>query len=133
MKIKLLFFFSFLLLIACSRDEHGYDPDNPILGTWVFSNYSSTDNIYTFKRSNGFIEDHCYKFNGDGTLVERKNSGWCGTPPVTYSDYNGNWTVNNDSRYLVNVGYWGGTTSYIINVIEADSKELKFTIEYTNG
>ena len=33
----------------------------------------------------------------DGSFTERKNTGWCGTPPITYGNFEGSWTAVSDS------------------------------------
>lgn len=130
MKTKLLLFCIIVMSAACSKDELKYDPDNPILGTWIIESYNDT--IYTFNRADSFVDNHCFRFNSDGTMTERKNSGWCGTPPVTYSDFEGYWSSTDDSIIEVNVGYWGGLTSYTLNILKLDKTELKLTFRYHN-
>jgi hypothetical protein len=124
MKKSLLAVFSFLFICsACSKDEIKTDPDNLLVGLWIYSGFQDNTNI--FLRNTEFVDNHCYRFNSDGTLTERKNSGWCGTPPVSYADYSGTWTIINDTLIQINVGYWGGTTSYMLDIEAVDSNSLK--------
>jgi len=124
MKKTILAIFSFLFLCgACSKDDIKIDPDNPLIGVWNYSGFQDNTNI--FSRNNEFIDNHCYRFNSDGTLTERKNSGWCGTPPISYADYSGTWTLLNDTLIQINVGYWGGTTRYKLDIEAVDSNSLK--------
>lgn len=109
--------------IGCSKDNIQVDPDNLLIGVWKYSDFNNNDNIYI--RSNEFIENHCYEFNSDGTMTERKNSGWCGTPPITYADYPGTWNIINDTLIQISVGYWGGTTKYKLDIQSVDSNILK--------
>ena len=111
------------IAVGCSKDDIQIDPDNLLLGVWNYSDFNNNDNIYI--RSNEFIENHCYKFNSDGTMSERKNSGWCGTPPITYADYQGTWNIISDTLIQINVGYWGGTTKYKLDIQSVDSNVLK--------
>lgn len=100
-------------LASCAKDEIIIDPDNLLIGNWNYSDYN--DDAFLFERSNGFVDDHCYKFIPEGSMTERKNSGWCGTPPISYEDFPGTWSVINDTLVEVSVGYWGGTDNYIID------------------
>jgi hypothetical protein len=121
----LLFPLTFLpsvFLNSCSKDDSKIDPDNLLLGTWNYSTYLEDAAVFT--RSDAFTDNHCYRFKSDGTLTERKNSGWCGTPPVSYADYNGTWTIINDTLINVNVGYWGGNTSYKLDIEKIDESAL---------
>jgi hypothetical protein len=128
---KLLLLVSIMFLAgSCYKDEINIDPDNPLPGTWIFDKYD--DDAYIFYRSTAFTDNHCYKFNSNGTLTERKNAGWCGTPPVSYADYPGTWSVKSEKEIDVNVGFWGGTTTYKLNILHVDNDSLKVTIEYQN-
>lgn len=111
------------LLNACSKDEIITDPDNLLIGVWNYTDFQ--DNTLIFSRSNEFIDNHCYRFNSDGTLTERKNSGFCGTPPITYADYSGTWSLLNDTLIQINVGFWGGTTRYKLDIDAVDSNSLR--------
>lgn len=125
MKIFNLFLILFLLC-SCSGDEAETDPDNFLIGTWQSSGFDFNTN--QFMRTDEFTENHCYRFKEDGSITERKNSGWCGTPPVSYADYEGTWKIINDTLVEVNVGYWGGMTKYRLDVEKVDKSilEVKF-------
>lgn len=116
-------FILLLLLYSCTRDEAEPHPDNYLIGTWSYTGYE--DNLNIFTRTGDLTENHCYRFNPDGSLVERKNSGWCGTPPISYADYEGAWTMVNDTLIEVNVGYWGGQSMYRLEVEQVDNRILK--------
>ena len=98
---------------SCAKDEIIIDPDNLLIGNWNYSDYN--DDALFFKRSTGFVDDHCYKFLPEGSMTERKNSGECGTPPIHYKDFPGSWSVINDTLIEVSVGYWRGTDNYILD------------------
>ena len=123
MKNLLIIVTLLFIAVGCSKDVIQIDPDNLLLGVWNYSDFNNNDNIYI--RSNEFIENHCYKFNSDGTMTERKNSGWCGTPPISYADYSGTWNIINDTLIQINVGYWGGTTNYKLDIQSVNSDVLK--------
>lgn len=128
-----LFSILFLLMLAggCSRDEILIDRDNLLIGVWNFSEFK--DNSMVFLRNNEFIDNHCYEFNSNGTMTERKNSGSCGTPPVIYADFSGSWTVVNDTLIRIKVGYWGGTISYKLDIEEIDSNSLTASYFYEDN
>jgi len=111
------------LLYSCTKDALKIDPDNPLIGVWNFSDYEN--DIQVFKRSQEFSDCHCYKFNSGGTLIERKNAGWCGTPPVSYADYQGTWEILSDTLIKINVGYWGGLSTYKLDIETVSSESLR--------
>ncbi len=112
-----------LIFSSCTKDKLIIDPDNLLIGVWNNSDYM--DNAIVYVRSQEFDENPGIKFNPDGTLIERKNGGWCGTPPISYADYPGNWTIQDDTLITVNVGYWGGTTTYMLDIESVTPTTLK--------
>jgi len=126
---KVIVIASLLIIIAgCSKESIQIDPDNLLIGVWNYSEFSDNASVYT--RGNDFVVNPCFKFNGDGTMTERKNSGWCGTPPISYADYPGTWTILNDTLIQISVGYWGGTINYKLDIESIDSNILKASFVY---
>jgi hypothetical protein len=123
MKTTFRFIFLILVFSACTKEENKIDPNNPLVGTWNYSDYS--DNSMIFTRSEKFIDNHCYKFNSDGTLIERNIAGWCATPPVSYTDYQGKWAILNDTLIQLNVSYYETIRSYKLDIKSLDSNSLK--------
>ncbi len=122
-KISLIMIAVVTILLSCNKDEIKIDSDNLLLGIWTYSGYQNDAVVYT--RSDGFTDSPCYKFKSDGTLLERKNSGWCGTPPVSYSDYDGSWSVINDTIVEIKSAYWGGEITYRLDIESLTADALK--------
>jgi hypothetical protein len=112
-----------LSISFCTKDSIKIDPNNLLIGTWDFSDYQ--DNAMIFTRSQEFINNHCYKFNSDGTFIERNIAGFCATPPVSYTDYHGRWTILNDTLIHLNVNYFDGPRSYKLDIEDVNSNSLK--------
>jgi len=51
------------------------------------------------------------------------DTGWCGTPPIAYSDFDGTWNKK-DSVIKITVAYWGGLADYQWKVISVDNNNL---------
>jgi hypothetical protein len=122
-KLYILTIILFSLLVSCTKDEIKIDPNNLLIGTWNYAGYSNNVSIYA--RSLSFSDNYCYQFNSDGTLVERSISGWCATPPVSYANYDGTWTVLNDTLIQIQVEYWGGTRDYKLGINSVTRDSLK--------
>ena len=118
----------FIAIISCSKDEFTIDQDNLIIGTWTYS--GNQDDILIFNRNNEFINNQCFRFESDGTLTERANSGFCGTPPISYADYRGNWVPVNDTLILVRVDSWNGLTEFKLDIEFVGPSRLKTRIVY---
>lgn len=124
MKHTSLFIISLVLLFtSCKKDEISIDPNNQLIGIWNVSAYDGNATLYV--RSPEFIDEYGFQFNSNGTLTERQNSGWCGTPPITYADYSGSWKYINDTLIEVEVGFWGGISTYQLDIELLDSQHLK--------
>jgi hypothetical protein len=115
-----------LIVTALTACEKGNIPvineSHDLLGFWI--NPVITDTIWQYERSVSFKEDVpgiCFKSGNE--FVERKNAGWCGTPPVFYANYEGNWN-RNESILNISVGYWGGTVDYEWKIISVDNNKL---------
>ena len=122
-KISLITLIISLFLIACEKEKDQINRDaNLLIGSWINPQYNDT--LVTYERFNS-LKDNDYGFSiiYDSKFIERKNSGWCGTPPISYSDYEGNWTQN-DSIISITVGYWGGLVDYKWRIVSIDENNL---------
>jgi hypothetical protein len=110
------------------------DSESFITGVWINPVY--IDTICQYERSIYLKEDGAgIGFKSGGEFVERKNAGWCGTPPVSYANYDGTWTQN-DSMLYISTSYWGGTVDYEWKIISVDLNILRIyrvkdTFHYT--
>jgi hypothetical protein len=119
--IFLLFVFS---LIACEENnENAAASNDGLIGNWVNPLYN--DSIATFERSEELVDnEYGFSFKEEMTFIERKNAGSCGTPPISYSDFDGIWSEK-DSILEITVDYWGGTADYMWKILLLDEATLK--------
>jgi hypothetical protein len=108
---RLIILLSVLSLIACEKNnENSATTTDHLIGSWFNPRYN--DSIVTYERSQGLVEnDYGFSFKEDFTFVERKNAGFCGTPPISYADFEGTWSEN-DSIIKITVDFWGGISEY---------------------
>jgi hypothetical protein len=127
MKIKVLILGFLLPLFACEEnvvtvnEGAGINAES-LIGSWIHPQYN--DSTITYEKS-GKLSDQEYGFSflPENKFLERKNIGWCGTPPVSYGDYEGTWT-RNDSILDISVGYWGGTEDFKWKIMSMDQHHL---------
>ncbi len=125
MKLLKLFVPIVLLMLLSSCEKVSLAPEaGELEGIWVQSDYDEDLTIFTKKNK---LDDDKYgfKISESGIFLEHKNSGWCGTPPISYADYEGTWKYESDSVLIVDVGYWGGTMTYKMQIVELTTNKLK--------
>lgn len=115
------------LLASCSKDmmevADSLGENGGIIGTWVENRYE--DDVTFLSRADSLdVSLYGFTINDNGTFIERKNAGWCGTPPITYANYEGEWEALSDSLLEITVGYWGGTMTYQIRIVSLDQQNL---------
>ena len=135
MKIKSLFnFFAlvvlFLAMVGCEKSDVATNNHN-IVGCWINPVYMDNVEgklIYHYERSKKLTDNSGgIKFLYDGTLINRANAGWCGTPPITYSNFSGNWQIQENGDIVIDATYWGGMSHVVWKIIGITNKIL--TIE----
>jgi hypothetical protein len=122
-KLPLLVIVFSSLLFSCTKDKIEIDPHNLLIGVWNYSN--NKNNAIVYSRNTEFSDNLGYKFRSDGSLLERNISGFCATPPVSYSDYPGTWTILNDTLIRVDVSYSRGSSAYNLDIKSVTSDSLK--------
>ncbi len=135
MKKKHLGFFLFIAFsmlifqfsIAFKNNEK-QSLNKSLLGIWVQTKYAAGSIELT--RSKSFLNNNPgIEFKTNGKMVKRANSSWCGTPPISYRNYNGIWTVNPvDSTVHAIYDFWGGKFDNIYKVKSLSNSELVLEI-----
>lgn len=116
--VLLLFFF---VALSCSKDDINIDENNLLLGSWINPQYKN--NKTTFKRAKSLKEDdYGISFSSQGIFIER-HSGWCGTPPLIFSDFKGMWNENNNN-IKINIDNGTGISERIWKIISLDNETL---------
>ncbi len=132
---RIVFILSILLLISCENDsELIIEESDNLIGYWV-NPIANNENL-TFEKVNVLKDnDYGFAFHLEHKFIERKITGWCGTPPVSYADYEGKWT-RKDAMINISVGYWGGIVDYQWKIISIDENQLtivRLKTDYQEG
>ena len=122
LKHRILFLVFILgLFSSCEKNANNATNSNSILGCWINPSYN--DSIVTFEKSDNLeINDYGIEFKEKGLFIER-NSGWCGTPPLTYSNCNGTWHIKG-SLIQISVDFWGIQNEYKWKLISVNNEKL---------
>ncbi len=121
--LKVLMILCVFVFTACDKDDEKIEDDSSaLMGFWI--NPEMNDSTITYKRAEELKDnDYGIAFNAMHKFIERKNSGWCGTPPISYADYGGTWEETG-SVVKITVEYWGGTMDYTWEVVSVNDEEL---------
>lgn len=125
MKTKLLYLILLVLsLVSCNTDEEISEHEIGLLGAWISPVYQE-DSVITFTKTKSIkADEYGIEFQKQNKLTERKNSGWCGTPPIAYANYTGQWNIG-DGLITIQVPFWGGESSYVWKILSLTSESLK--------
>jgi hypothetical protein len=118
------------ILVACQKEEIILPEGNAeLIGSWINPQY--TDTLITYEKAGNLVENqYGFTFKQGNKLIARQNSGWCGTPPISTSDFEGTW-VQNDSEIMLTMGYWGGTSIQTWKIVSLDQDKLVIFISST--
>ena len=122
-----------LLLAACTSTSEP-DPGLPLAGSlagvWVFE--GETDNgAKIFRKAAALAGDHeGFEFREHGGLKVR-TSGWCGTPPLTWSNLEGLWDQVDERLLKIRHAWRGQPREYQLEIIALSPRRL--TCRERNG
>ncbi|SHN26095.1 hypothetical protein SAMN04488057_114100 [Cyclobacterium lianum] len=128
MRITVFTFVFGLLLFSCMEDQNLSALEaGPIpVGNWTNLEYQ--ENGIALEKVDRLRENtYGYRFLGDGKLIHRANSGWCGTPPIITSDYEGTWEREGEILTLT-APYWGGTQVQKWKIIASTANTLQVEV-----
>lgn len=127
MKNKIVIVLFTFLCLSCMDQGQTEEMDGHFLvGNWT--NFEYERETFTMEKSKNLTANvYGYSFRNDGTLIQRSNSGWCGTPPVVTSDFQGTWRVQGE-EIIIEAKYWGGISVQTWKVIPLSNKTLRIEV-----
>jgi hypothetical protein len=132
---KLIILIAAVLLGSCEKSTlelADLGSNAGVVGTWVKDIYQG-DTLLLQRSTDLDPDNYGFTIHDDGTFIERKNAGWCGTPPITYDNFEGTWEAVSDSLLDITVAYWGGMMTYQMRIVSVDSEELAIRYLYTEN
>ncbi len=124
-----------LLLAACtSTSEPVQGPDllGSLVGIWVLEE-KEADEIQVFARAASLSGDHLgYEFSEHGGLLVHK-PGWCGTPPITWMDHEGLWSLVDDQFLDIRHAGRGSPQEYQLEIISLSQRRFVCRVIVDSG
>ncbi|MGC9343506.1 MAG: hypothetical protein ACP5E3_12450 [Bacteroidales bacterium] len=121
-----------IIFAGCEKEEDSpfiSQTDKLYIGYW--KDKTTTDSTFIFERKSQLADDaYAFGILSDGTFLENKNAGWCGTPPITYAEFEGSWLELKGDTLLIETEYWGGGMSFYMIIKSVTENKLEAKIEY---
>lgn len=122
---SMLIFFS---ISSCEKENTIQPANHEYLGHWSFPEYTDSSVIYS--RVNDLsMDNYGFSILGNAVFIEKRNSGWCGTPPISYAVYTGSWRELSDSVLFIQTEYWGGELELKYHIIRIENETLEIWVE----
>jgi hypothetical protein len=123
-----LLLIALIFIVSCVEDPLLSASDTGPLPVGSWSNVSYNETGMILEKVNKLQDNtYGYRFLGDGTFVHRANSGFCGTPPIVTSDFEGSWTKDGDILNIQGT-FWGGETVEEWQIISSDNNVLTIKV-----
>lgn len=120
LKKNLLLLLTVFIINSCQQnDEIEVNLNDLLIGNWVSGTYQNE--TLTFQRVNSLNDDaYGISFKSNGNFIER-SSGWCGTPPLTFFDYQGSWQTENTLIKIVSSNSFNGGINWrVVSLTETE-------------
>ncbi len=113
--------FAFLIMLSISQMSLS---EKNILGHWSYDGVDKNE-IIQYKSKTSFTKSkRGIAFLNDGKLIVRQNAGWCGTPPVSYRNFDGEWKWIDENHVALKYAFWGGTILEEWEIVSVDNGNL---------
>ena len=116
-----------LMLAACTStsepDPGPVELQASLVGVWIFEN-ETDDGAKVYTRAAALAGNRSgYEFGEHGGLKVR-TAGWCGTPPVTWSNLDGLWDQVDDRLLEIRHPWRGEPRQFRLEVISLGARRL---------
>lgn len=99
------------------------DWENKIIGKWTLTEANDTEAIF-FKTDEFIKRKFGIAFLKNGEFIHYSFSGWCGTPPLHFSNNKGKWNKAHEQVLEVNYRMWNGIKEGQIFIKEVSEDSL---------
>jgi hypothetical protein len=125
---KIYFLLIAIIFFSCENNQEIIiNADDLLIGSWVEPFYN--EETTTYKRGSSLPDNASgISFSENGDFIER-SSGWCGTPPLSYTDYIGSFEIDKTLIKITTEFYPG---NYQWRIISLTEKELVVKIELSD-
>ena len=116
-------------LASCDKSDAVAPEVAGVDGAWALAEVMPETESRTYRKLeelSGRIDG--FEFEPNGKLMVR-NAGSCGTPPLTFSTFEGSWVAEGDESYILTYYYLGTLSDIRLTVLSANEKEMECHFE----
>ncbi len=115
--------------LSCSSSDPAIPGASSIDGAWGLQSIDLDDGVRIYSRLDSLSGDQDgYLFGSDGVLQVR-NAGPCGTPPLTFSNYEGSWAEQALNHLVLMHDLAGELREFSLVILSLDEHELRCRVE----
>ena len=116
-----------LFFTSCESGEPSSPQTPEVNGAWLLLDYEDED-INVYERVDELEGDRSgFYFGPAGELLYR-NSGWCGTPPLTFWNTEGTWSIEASGTLLLSFSQAEWPPDMRLEIVSLSSIELRCRI-----
>lgn len=117
-----------VLCAGCSSSDSS-DPVSPgqlsFEGAWGLESIEPESGIRVYAKLGELSGNQDgYQFEQDGSLLVR-NAGWCGTPPLTYSNFEGSWLEEEYNCLVLEYPHWEEAQNFRMEILSVLGDEMR--------
>ena len=121
--LKTVLLLVLITTLGCTQENETIpiNESNKLIGHWINPIYTGSELQLTRASS---LKDDGYGLSFlEKTQCVERTSGWCGTPPLTFTDFKGSWT-RTDSNLIITIDNGLGTQNIKWVIKTLDDKTL---------
>lgn len=117
-----------LCFSSCRSSDPAATQDPSISGAWGLQSVDDESGTRVYTRLEALTGDRDgYCFGPAGLLLIR-DAGWCGTPPLSFSNHEGSWTRESEFVLVLSDQGWDAIRSCRLTILSLGEAELRCTV-----
>ncbi len=118
-----------LCCVSCSSSDPASPSDPAYSGAWGLESIDSESGTRVYSKLDSLSGDQDgYMFDSGGSLMVR-NAGWCGTPPLAFSNFEGSWVEEADDILFLTYPHWDEMRDFRLVILSLNDAEMHCRVD----
>ena len=115
--------------VSCSSSDPASPQAPAFSGAWGLDSIGPESDIRVYSKLDALAGDQVgYMFGSGGTLMVR-SAGWCGTPPLSYSNFEGTWIEEQRNNLVLTYSQWDGMHEFRLVILSLSEDEMRCRVD----